>query len=838
MRANQVTPPLPAGIYGGVFLISTATLFLEVLQTRIFSVMLWHHITYLVVTFTLLGFAASGTFLAVSPRLFERRLGERLALVAMLFAASTVLAFLVLTFVRLDTVRLLQDRTQYLYVFVYYAYLVIPYFMAGLAIGAALKAQVQQAPRLYAVNLIGSAAGCYLFIEVLKPLGGAASIVLAAALGAAAAVAFALAGESRTVRVASVTVTLLLVALLPWAEDLLHIHPAPSKAMAQEVEMARASGQEPPRAVLTEWDPLCRIDVVSYPDEPHLKIYQDADAPTLLFSASDPPPHLASVYALGHYLKNRPRVLVIGVGGGQDLWHGYLNKAASVTGAEINPTIVELMTGPYRGFSGGIYEMPADPARECGPVCVHVAEGRSFVRRSSETYDLIQMTGTDTYTALSSGAYVMSESYLYTVEAFCDYLDHLSPDGLVAVLRFRFDPPRESLRLVVIAATAMRLRGIAHPERCIAVLTMRRTVKIEGHEVVVPYAVMLFKKGELLPHELEKIEAFPRLDPKVYELTYVPGCKEPEVAFGGYLEALVAGPQAERAFIDAYPFDITATTDDAPFFFRYHRWSRLFEPSVMGPGAIEPGGGGKTIPGHGEAWFRVIGQDPIALYILVTVLAETLVLILVLVLVPLLFFRREGLRAPGKMPIFAFFFSIGLAYLLLEIAAMQKFVLYLGHPTYSITVVLASFLLFSGVGSSVAGRLESRPGRALAIAVPCIVALIVGYTFLLPALFAATLGWAVSARVLLSVALLALPAFFMGMPFPTALKLVGEASPALVPWAWGVNGSASVLASVVSIMAAMASGFTVVFVAAAAFYALALSSLWPLVRRLRASGAT
>ena len=793
-------------LYVGVFLTSIATLFLQVLQTRIFSVMLWHHLTYIVVTFTLLGFAASGTFLSITAKWFESKLPSRLAWISGGFALSILVAFWTLTKIELDTVDLLKDRVQYLYLFAYYIYLVIPYFLAGLAIAAALKAEVRNAPRLYAVNLVGSGVGCFLFIELLRPLGGAGSLVLVCAIAALGAVAFGWNAGAKA-RVATTLLFVGLLALVPFAEDVLEIRPAPSKAMVLESQRVGDTEVE-----TTVWDPLCRLDVVRLGDNPYRMIYQDADAPTFMPADPGPVDSPTSVYSLAHHLIEQPEVLVIGVGGGHDLWHAYLNGSKAVTGAEINPTTVEIMRSQYRELSGGIYDREADPSKQRGPVEVINAEGRSFVRQSDKRYDLIQMTGTDTYTALSSGAYVMSESYLYTVEAFQDYLDHLNDDGLIAVLRFRFFPPRESLRLVAIATEAMRSRGIENPEQCISVVSKINKIVFDGQEIEVPYAVMVFKKGAFTESQVAILNQFAttltRPDEK-YTVSYAPGISDPEPEFAAFFAAEKQGPDALAKFIDDYKYNITPVNDDNPFFFRFHRWASVMEPRD------------ETADDSGGGWFGVIGAEPVGLYILLTALGESSVLVLLLVLIPLWFFRREGLKVRGKLPLFLFFFGIGMGFMFLEIAAMQRFVLYLGHPVYSITVVLASFLLFSGLGSLTSGKLFREPAGAIRLAIPAIVLIILAYVWALPVIFDATLGWSTPMRVALSVALLGLPAFFMGMPFPSGMRMTERLSDTLVPWVWGVNGSASVVASVLAIILAMASGFSFVFLAAAGCYVIA-----------------
>jgi len=469
-------------------------------------------------------------------------------------------------------------------------------------------------------------------------------------------------------------------------------------------------------------------------------------------------------------------------------------KASSITGAEINPTTVELMTGKYRDLTGNVY------ARE--NIKVVTAEGRSFLRRSDENYDLIQMTGTDTYSALSSGSYILSESYLYTLNAYEDYIDHLTDDGVVAVLRFRFYPPRECLRLVAIAAEALKRKGVDDPSRNILVVSYAREPKeIRGQIVKIAYSVILCKKTPFTPKQVKKYVQFCNRKKQKggkYKLSYAPGVEGGEQEFVNLMAAVSNGSESE--FYRSYHYDLSPISDDKPFFFRYHRWKHLFDKL--------------TAPNYQG----VIGEDPVGLYILLSVLFETLLLVALLVILPLFVFRRKGLKTIFSGRIIFYFFALGISYMFIEIASMQKFVLFLGHPTYSLSIVLFSFLLFSGIGSLYGKRFEANPTRGISLAIVAIFVILVIYQFILPSVFAWGLSFTDIIRMIISVCFLAPIAFFMGMPFPLGMHIINRHCPEMVPWAFGINGGASVISSVVSIIIAMETGFTTVFLIAGLIY--------------------
>ncbi|MBK9387743.1 MAG: hypothetical protein IPN34_23250 [Planctomycetes bacterium] len=883
------------GLAPGLFLISAATLCLQILQTRIFSVLLWHHVTYIVVTLTLLGFTIAGALLTVFPGLLApQRLARTLTASALLFAATTIGAFHLVAGRSFDSSTMLTDKWTYFLVGAYYAYLVVPYFFAGLAITAALSARAADVGRLYFVNLIGSAVGCWLLVGLLTPLRGEGMIFFCAALGALAALAFAPGAFTRGLAAA----TILACGIGTWqGESWMPIPTAPDKLGAKIAGAQLPGAKEPLRLMASEWSPLCRVDVWGADGSPLYIVAQDGDAPTTMRRAdlAAQEEHLLTPYALGYRLfdgqAKRPAVLIIGPGGGPDIVQALRNDAGSITGVEINGVTAGLMRGPFEEYTGGLYEKEK--------VAIHVAEGRSFLRRSERSYDLIQMTGTDTYTALSSGAYVLSESYLYTREAFHDYFDHLSDDGVVAVLRFRFDPPREDLRLFGIGLEVLKERGAEKPSDHALVIENEVLYPYAGLQgsgaQVVKYAVLLFKKRPFTAEQIalycdyvgqqgrrfletggaegayligyapdrhrrawveshvEVVEALRQgfrgfldavtqklrerlwdpLSPEEQQLighvqkeaqAYAQGGGDlakldeflrrgertmvypdrrdevfvPTPEFTELAAAIDAGEQ--QAFYDSYPYLVSPVTDDQPFFFKFHRWSSLWGANVSRPG-----------------YEAIYGGEPIGLFVLLALLLETSVVVALLVLLPLLFVRRKELKERGAPRRFLYFASLGVGFILVEVSYLQGFVLFLGHPIYSLTVTLSCFLFFAGLGAWCSGKLRAGPAL-VRFAVLGVAAFLVLYSFLLPQVFRAFLALPDAQRILLSIVLLAPLNFLMGIPFPTGIRLVEARAPRFIPWAFGVNGGASVVGSILCIILAISLGFQAVALLAAAIY--------------------
>jgi hypothetical protein len=530
---------------------------------------------------------------------------------------------------------------------------------------------------------------------------------------------------------------------------------------------------------------------------------------------------LAAKEGLGYLLfqETAPKVLAIGVGGGIDILQAKAPRnfpdgsSVDFTGVEINATTAGLMRNEYREATADRYFLDG--------VTIHVDEGRSWLRRSDEKYDLIQMTGTDTYAALSSGSYVMSESYLYTAEAYDDFLAHLTPDGVIGVMRFRFAPPRETLRLAAIAVDALRRDGAEHPELHFVVIGWKgkEFITPEGKVQGLDYGAILIRKRPFTGREVAMYKELCVARPALFVM-YAPGV-ETKGEFPDFFAAVKDG--TDEAFRDSYVYNLDPVNDNNPFFFRYHRWENVL-PMLFGFGGDEtpvPAEGDEKLAEVGTEYLDIIGEKPIGLMMLLTVLVQSTVLVALLVLVPLALFRRDGLKVPGSVRWVLYFCGLGAGYILIEVAAMQRFVLFLGHPGYAITVVLISFLVFSAMGAAVAGK-STDPRRTLVRALTAVLVLLTLFALGLPTLFDLTLKLPIAQRIAITVASIAPMAFFMGMPFPSGLTLVQKRAGQLVPWAFGVNGGASVLASIIGILLAMIGGFSTSFAAAGVAYLLAL----------------
>ncbi len=782
--------PAVRAVYAGVFLISAATLTLEIALTRIFSFALWYHFAFLSVSSALLGFGVSGVAASLSRRLREASLERVGATACALFGLSTVLALACISWIPLDPAGLGRAWLPSLALMLDFLVLTVPFFFSGLAIVTVISRLPGEASRIYCVDLVGGGVGCFLLLGLIRPLGGEGVVLFAGLVGIAAALCFSrpLPRRSR----AGLALAAIAVAVLTWqAAALLPVSPKKSRDDSRNKSLTNlldTSLFPTARLAFTGWNAYSRVDVVeetglvawlrnsNFPTLPlpTTQIVIDGDALTSVVSDGGRPGELEYLKvlpsALSYQVLHPGSALIIGAGGGVDALTAVVNGTREVDAVEINPLIVDLMRGPYAVRSGHLFTRPG--------VTLHLGEGRSFVRGAARSWDLIQLTLIDTWAALSSGAYSLSENYLYTVQAFQDYYRHLTPRGVLAITRWHREPPRETLRLCTVAREALRREGVSAPERHFVVYASDSV------------ATIVMKRD---PFTSQEVSGFlHKGETRGLSILY-----DPFTTRDTPFQAFFAAPD-RAAFYRSLPYDVTPVTDDSPFFFLQHRWKDL-SPQAL----FQPGNALVEIPGK---------------LLLLLVLAISLSLSFVLLLLPLLLKQSGGLSQPGSFRFLLYFFGVGMAFMLIEILLMQEFSLFLGHPVYAISLVLFSLLMFSGAGSLASPALIGDSARRLGIAMVILAGVVVASFTLYPSLFAAFLGRPFPIRAL--VALLAIfPAgFLMGIPFPAGIRQASLRVPQIIPWAWAVNGFASVASSSLCVLLAMEIGFSSAAFLAGAFY--------------------
>lgn len=753
-------PPTPSrSVYGGVFAISAATLLFQVALIRIFSVAIWYHFAFLVVSVALFGIGVSGV--AVSFLKPGRGDGRLCSLAALIFSLSCVIGYVASNAIPFAPFRILQEPKQVLFFATYSLLLMVPFCFSGAAIVLALRMYPARAARLYAVDLLGAAAGTLLLFVALPWFGAPGTVALAAALGAGAS---ALLSVSRRQRVAGVVGAVLL--LIPLFVPVLpEVRMDSTKPVTAEIEAGSTR-------VFTRWNALARIDVTERRGSPPM-VFIDAAAATPITGPRTRSQAELDVSTIACQLRPHCSIAVIGAGGGIDIQNALAMDADSITAIEINPIILDLIADRYHDYMGFPFDNPRVwPVQD---------EGRSFIARSRNRFDVIQLTLIDTWAASVSGAYSLSENYLYTVEAFRSYLEHLHSDGMLSIVRWHYELPR----LTGLARAALEEMGVTEPSRHVLVMT-------DGLR-----GLLIAKRTPFTAEEIRAVEHRAGITRAVME--HNPVTPSGTTFYDAYLAAGDVTPFEERMQVAIHP-----VRDDSPFFFQMAKWSNVqwHELRAFGRGGVlEP------------------LSLPVAQIVLITALVVGLLFSLCLLAVPLV---GRALPPARRWTWLFYFLSLGLAYIMVEVVLMQRFALFLGHPTFSVTAILFTILLFSGLGSAWSDRRSGDVRDVLGpvrLGLPVVLLLT---AFALPPLLRPLLGLPLALRLAIAVLAVAPAAFLMGTPFPTGIRALGVTGPRQVAWAWAANGCASVIGSVCAVLGAMVWNFSTMLMVATVVYTLAL----------------
>jgi hypothetical protein len=807
-------------LYVGVFLVSAAMLAFEIILTRLFAVTQWHHFAFISISVALLGLGASGTWLALhpvegDPRLqrcraaeeHDRSLLRRLATIAALFALGILLAYLAMNRVPFDSYRLAWERRQLLYLALYYAALVVPFFFAGLCVGLALAAWPRKANAIYAANLAGSAVGSLVILAAIPLVGGPGAVLSTGALSMLAAAVFAVGADVRRATgrpdrrlpvwpalYGLLSAVCCLLSLR--APGLFDLRLSPYKTLSTSMLLPDA------HLVFSRWNAFSRVDVVesaAIHSAPGLSLSFSGQLPRQLALTVDggnlsPITCIADPAdglflgdlptALPYLLRPQSHTLLIEPRGGLDLLVALHSGASSIVALESNPLVVQAV----RQAGAGCGARPYDDQR----VTVVAEDERSYLRRSTERYDIVLLSLSDTYQPVISGNYSLSESYAYTLEAFQEYVEHLREDGLLVVTRWIQSPPSEELRACVLVAEALQRAGVGEPsERVIAFRTWST-------------ATILAKRTPFRSEEVAQLKQF--CAERSFDLIYYPGITAAEtnrynvlpdtLHYDTFHEALVSASRQD--LLRRYPYEVSPPSDDRPFFFHYFKWGQTQAILQQLGRTFQPFGGSGFL-------------------ILVALLVLAVALSLLLILLPLAVRRQDfqSLSDSGSLSLLLYFALLGLGYLFVEMPLLQQFILFVGQPTYSFSLVLFSILSFSGLGSLAAARFPLR------WSLPMLVLTTLAYPLLLSRLFTLAIGWPLAWRVLVAVLGLGPVGFLLGQPMPEGIRLLQARAPQGIPWAWAVNGCASVLSSILAVLGAVTWGFSRVLAAGAFAYLLA-----------------
>jgi len=778
--------------------ISAATIGLELALMRDLSLRYWSHFAYMVISVALLGFGASGTFIAVFRRWILKHPRAWMCALAMTFSACVCLCRLGAACVPLDVRSLAWDLSQAGNVVLLELLMLAPLFLAGAVIGVALLDSPRYVSGHYAANLVGSGLGAVMSVALMHvmPIGG--QFLVMAVLGW-----FAGAVLLPWRRAAGAIVAVLAAAAVGASAYF-----SPPETISQYKMLAQVRNWEQIEVIHQAHGPLGRIDVVSGPAihhapglslqfiediPPHVLLIVDGDQTSAVYDCKTIEDWAFTDYttaAAAYHLRKRPEVCIIGAGGGVDIGLAVFHRSDRIVSLEINPQVIDTMTRRLATIGGRIYKADG--------VTVLNREARGYFASAGESFDVIQLPMIDAFGASGAGLYATQESYLYTVEAMAAMYDNLSGSGVLSITRWARTPPRDELRIFDTAVQMLRARGL-DPSARIAMIRSWATV-----------TVLVFARP-ITSAEIADIRKF--CEDMSFDLCFLPGLTESQANQCHVLEephyfqaaASLIGP-GRAEFIDDYVFAVDATSDDRPYFFHTFRW-RAIEEFRRQLGDSAPA-------------FLEIGY-----LMMVAALLQAVAMGVVFILLPLAPGIGGVWRQKHKSTTLAFFVLLGAGFMLLEMGFFQKFILYLAHPIYSAAVVIAAFLVFGGLGSQLSRLWPVPPRRLASVAAGSVAALGLVYVGLMDPWLGLTQGLSAPVRFAIAALTIAPLAVAMGHVFPAGLRHLGRSGGALVPWAWAANGFASVVATVAAPLVAMAFGFSVLILAAIGCYLLA-GLLW------------
>jgi hypothetical protein len=750
-------------LFAGIFLIALSGLVLEVSITRIFSAAIWYHFAFVAVSVALVGLGASGLVVQYRVNKLKGKWAENLTI----YSAWGITVFIPIT---LFVMHALASQVIYLPLFM--ILFSVPFFLVGIIISAAFNAFASVAGRLYAADLIGASAGALLVVLFLVLTGGEGATLIVGLISAIGGTIFSRIAKNPKKTVMSLIFIAFAISLI-FLNHVTQIFAIPTDPTAQKDLPIYLRDHPGSKIVKTEWNSFSRIDVVEGGTGGEglvAKVFIDGGAGTNIISWDGNIESRQELSTWMQYLPFKmiqdPKVLVIGSGGGRDVVASLVSGSKDITSVEINPIIYETVKS-YGDRAGNVYSHEY--------VRSYVDEGRSFITRSSEMYDIIYVPFVDTWASVSSGGLSVSENFLYTLEGFQQYYDHLTERGKIVTVRWLIDAPR----FITTYAKLLEQNGIPEDQLHRHLIMVTSDSYTQDPSVT----MVIFSKSPFTDEEISFLsQSFSQYN---YKPILVPGqvMQEP-------YSVLLRGEVNLDQFYDMFETKVYPVTDDNPYFLS-------FEKPL--PRAVE-----------------------VLLYASIGIVA-------IFLLVPFAWIRRRREKEIdakkseiGIATMIPYFAALGVGFILIELALLQKLILLMGNPTMTFALLLFTLLMSSGAGSLLSSRIAKSNMKNLVFVIGGIAGLGILYVLFLPPIIYSTIAQPFEVKAAVSIAILAPIGFLMGMPLPTGMRLLKVHRPDYIPWMWAVNGAFSVLGAVLAIALGILYGSSLAMVLGILIYLIAL----------------
>lgn len=803
MNTSPASGTINKNTYLGIFFVALSTLMYEILLTRIFSVTMGYHFAFMAVSLAMFGMTVGAIIVYLFPKWFpQENLHKIIARHAFYFSIATLVSFLLHLFI--PFIHGMSVAGMAVTVFTY-TEISVPFVFSGICISLLLTRFPLSVNKLYASDLIGASIGCILVVLVLNTSGGPTGVFITAFFSAIAAVFFL----NNTLNSSRLKKSIIIYSIAIAAFSIFHT------VLVQDhnpwLRLFWIRGEWADKPLYEKWNSFSRVSIdgdstkyetpfgwgLSNKYDRSRKIRQlmlniDAHSTTVLSHFNGDTSELFhlkyDVSNLAQYLRPNGDVLIIGSGAGRDVLSSLAFGQKSVLGIEINKDMIKAINGDFGDFTGHLDKYPN--------VEFVGDEARSYIQRMdpSRKFDIIQVSVIDNWSAAASGAFVLTENALYTVETWKLLFSKLKPDGILTVTRFYRATPVEHYRLMNICSDALNESGVEDIRSHVMLIKCQQQERIADRSGT---GTLLISKSPFSNGDLSMVDSLC----KTFEFEDIVSPKGVKDSVFSYL---TSSSEERGRFNSTFPVNIKSPTDDKPFFFHYLRFKDMFRVQFW------------------KEWDMAFNAK--AIFILLTLAGTMTGLSFLCIVIPLKISSKK-VNLKGTLPYFLFFSAIGLGFMLIEISQIQRLNIFLGHPTYSLAAALFTMLLSSGIGSyfSGAGKQDIFKGSLIRFVLLIFVLLLFG--FLTPSIIIGFREYSTAIRLLVSVLTLFPMGLFLGMAFPIGMKLASQRSgSAVTPWLWGINGVMSVLATVISIIIAMNYGISASYWTGSACYLLAVSA--------------
>ncbi|HOK41106.1 MAG TPA: hypothetical protein PLD27_08735 [bacterium] len=776
-----------------LFITSFFLISIELLTTRIFSLIMWYHFAFVAISIALIGGGAAGLYLFFFYNFSDKNqiykiLSKKLLLTGLSIFIVYLIIFNTPIFIRGNVKDILKIA------FIYFL-LIIPFFFASQILIIIYRTYNELISSYYFFDLIGAASGCVAFIIFMEYIEPPTFLLIISCFFICLSILIL----QKKIKYPGILIILICFVFIIQLNK---------QTKFYDIKYIKGNIQND--LIYEKWNAMSRVAIynvrfidwginqnIHYKYMPEMFTMDiDACAGMQLIKFENDKEKLEflkySITAIPYYLKEKPKTLIIGAGGGKDVLVAHIFDSPDIDAVEINPAIKYIVDEKFADFTGKLF------SRKDLGINFILRDGRSYVRETKKKYDIIQLSLVDTWAANAGGALSLTENTLYTVEAFIDYFNKLEENGYLSITRFMFNPPNQSLRTIAIFLETCKRLNIKNPEKNIMIITSdfypNRRV-----------ATFIFKKEEFKINEIQKLKE------KAIELGFNIFYSPDEYTENYFTRLMLSNNKDE--FYNNYIYNVKPTSDDNPFFFYMMKIKNIFKTKGKG--------------------FEVFNFK--AVYLLVfTIIIICFFNILFIVLPMLLKFSLSNYMMTDLIPFIIYFLSIGLGFMFVEIYLIQKFILFLGHPLYSLSIVIAGLLLFTGFGSLFTKFIQQKNIKKYYFKIFIITLIIfpISYFYLFNKIIYFSLGFSQFLKYCITFFLVGIIGFFLGNFFPLGIKLISIHNQNIIQWMCALNSSASVLGSLFAYFLAMNYGFSKVALLSILIYFIAFIQIFIIFKKI------